>query len=100
MPNGKFQPLEVIRVVGEFVTRKKRRRLTGETGIIVAHSDPDQNGRRDYGVHFNAFGEMITVPEEHLESTGRIANRSEIVSRSHLHRRGIRANPTTPAQGH
>jgi hypothetical protein len=100
MPIGRFQPLEVIRVVGEFVTRKKQRRLTGEIGIIVARNDPDQNGRRDYGVHFNAFGEMITVPEENLESTGRIADRSEIVSRSHLHRRVHPANRTTPAHGH
>jgi microcompartment protein CcmK/EutM len=85
--NRKFQHLEVVKVIGAVVTRKKQRQLTGETGIVVGWSDPDPNGHQDYGVHFNTFGEMISVSEESLQSLGHIADRSEIVTRSRLHQR-------------
>ncbi len=80
----KFQHLEVVRVKGEIVTRQKQWRLTGEVGFVAGWSDPYEDGHRDYGVHFNTFGEVIAVPEADLESLGRIADPSEIVSRSRL----------------
>jgi hypothetical protein len=83
----KFQDLEVVRVTGEVVTRQKQWRLTGEIGFISGWTDPYPDGHRDFAVHFNTFGEVIGVPQGNLESLGRIADPSEIKTRSRAHQR-------------
>jgi hypothetical protein len=83
----KFQHLEVVKVVRDVVTRKKQWRLLGLTGIITGWTDPYPDGRHGYSVHFNTFGEGVSLEEDDLESLGRIADRSEIVTRSRLHHR-------------
>ena len=66
---------------------------------MAGWSDLYEDGHRDYGVHFNAFGEVIVVPEGNLESLGRIADPSEIVSRSRLVGKGEgRDIPTSPVE--
>lgn len=83
-----FQYMEVVKVVSEFVTPKKGWRLKNEIGFVLGWSDPDEDGRRDYGVFFNSFGEMIGVPEVNLKSLGRIAETHEIVRRKRGRPRG------------
>ena len=96
----KFQRLEVVRVRGDVVIRQQPWRLTGEVGFVAGWSDPYEDGHRDYGVHFNSFGEVIAVPEGNLESLGRIADQNEIVSRSRLGGKGKKGDSgPSPGEG-
>ena len=87
----KFRHLEEVKVIGDLTVQNKLRtkewRLTGQTGIVTGWSAPYADGHQDYAVHFNTFGEGFGVSEECLESTGRIADRSEIRTRSRLHQK-------------
>ena len=68
--SNEFRHREVVKVIGEVVTRQKSWRLTGEIGFVAGWSDPYEDGHRDYGVHFNTFGEVIVVPEGNLLAVG------------------------------
>jgi hypothetical protein len=76
----RFRIYEVVRILSESPQIKKV--LTNKEGVIVGMSEPYDDGHRDFGVHINEFGESFALPEQMLESTGRIATEDDIVSRS------------------
>ncbi|MEI8194404.1 MAG: hypothetical protein WCI73_00690 [Phycisphaerae bacterium] len=76
---NKFKFYEVVRIIA--VTPRVREDIIYKEGIIVGMSDPDDQNRREYGVHINEFGETFAVPEQSIESTGRSANRQDVISR-------------------
>jgi len=72
---SKFQLHEIVRVIAQ--SPRIRQNLINKEGIIVGWSDDN----RDYAVHINDFGETFGLSEDHLESTGRIGTRQDVVSR-------------------
>lgn len=88
-----FQYMEEVRITSDVTLKlqQKERCLRGETGFVVGWTDPHEDGSRDYAVHLNAFGETVAVPGHSLQSLGRIADPSEIVSRSRA--KGKRRGP-------
>jgi hypothetical protein len=90
---SKFQNLEVVKVRGDVVIRGKRIIAAGEVGFVGGWTDASPDGVRDFGVLFNSLGEVVVVPESYLESLGRIADPSELKTRSRTHQRRGRPKP-------
>jgi hypothetical protein len=95
----RFEWMEVVKVTGDYVVPKVNWRLDGQVGFVAGWSDPDEKGRRDWAVHFNTYGETIGVPDENLESLGRIADESEIVTCSRAHAKRRRKDDNEPSVG-
>lgn len=89
--NGKFRHLEMVRLKPGVEIPFKGWDLACEVGIVVGWTGPDENGRREVGIHWNKYGETVALCEDKLESVGRMATRDEIVTRSRAHqwKRGV-----------
>ena len=88
-----FQYMEIVRIATDLTLRfqQKERCLRGETGFVRGWTDPYEDGSRDYAVHINNLGETVVVPGHSLQSLGRVADPSEIVSQSRA--KGKRRGP-------
>jgi hypothetical protein len=84
----KFKQYEIVRIVGE--VSRIAVDLSNKEGFVVGMSEPCEDGRRDFGVHVNEFGETFAIPERALESTGRMGSAADIVSRSRAGQRAIK----------
>ena len=80
-----FEHLAVVTVMAQ--PPRLAKPIAGLEGFVVGASDPDSEGERDYAVHFNALGEVCTVPGRLLAPAGRVAKASDIFTRSRLHQR-------------
>jgi len=74
----KFQFYEIVRVIAE--SPLIRQSLIQKEGIIVGMSASDTLNKRDYAVHINEYGETFALPEQLLESCGRIGSSQDVVS--------------------
>ena len=71
-----------VRIISESPHIKKV--LTDKEGIVVGMSEPYDDGHRDFGVHINEYRESFALPQQMLESTGRVATEDDIVTRSRV----------------
>ena len=79
MVQTKFQFYEIVRVIAD--SPLIRQSLLQKEGIIVGRNEADTLNKRDYAVHFNEYGETFVLPEDLLESCGRVGSREDVVSR-------------------
>ena|SRR5438874_2459325 len=88
---SQIEQYDVVRVSTQ--PQRLRHDVAGKEGVVVGWSDADEAGNRDYGVYFADLQEVVTVPGNNLQETGRRGSAEEIVTRKGLRRRSDNAKP-------